>query len=169
MKKLNLGTRWLTPKACAYKSEIHGLGVKATKLIKKGEVIGVLGGFVVHRNKIKDYWKKEGHVGIQIHDNFYIVPPNRKELEKYGVYNHSCEPNSGFGNESIILYAIGDIKLKEEITFDYAFCELDKPPFVCNCGSKNCRKVIKPTDWKLPKLQQKYEKNFSPFVREKFR
>ena len=169
MKKLNLGTRWLAPKTCAYKSKIHGLGVKATKLIKKGEVIGVLGGFVVHRNKIKDYWKKEGHVGIQIHDDFYIVPPNRKELEKYGVYNHSCEPNSGFGNESIILYAIKVIKPKKEITFDYAFCELDKPPFVCNCGSKNCRKVIKPTDWKLPKLQQKYEKNFSPFVREKFR
>lgn len=167
-KKLNLGTRWLTSKARAYKSPIHGLGVSALHLIKKGEVIGVLGGFVVHKNVISKYWRKEGHVGIQIHDDFYIVPPNRKELEKYGVYNHSCEPNAGFGNESIMLYAIRDIIPKEEITFDYAFCELDKPAFACHCGAKSCRKIIKPTDWRSRALQKKYGRYFSPFVREKF-
>lgn len=167
-KRLCLGTRWLTPKARPYRSAIHGLGVKAIKSIKRGEVIGVLGGFVVHRSEIKKYWKKQGHVGIQIHDDFYIVPPNRKELEQYGVYNHSCEPNAGFGNESIILYAIRDIMPKEEITFDYAFCELDKPAFSCYCGTKSCRKIIKPTDWKLPALQKKYGNYFSPFVRKKY-
>ena len=57
-KKLSLGTRWLNPKACAYKSEIHGLGVKAIKSIKKGEVVGVLGGYVIHKDKIKNYWEK---------------------------------------------------------------------------------------------------------------
>lgn len=162
------GTRWLTSKAKAVKSRIDGLGVVAVKPIKKGEVIGVLGGLVIHRKDVKNYWKQQGHVGIQIHDDFYIVPPNRKELEKYGVFNHSCNPNAGFGNESIILYAIRNIRPKEEIVFDYAFCELDKPKFLCKCGSKNCRKVIKPTDWKNKDLQQKYGQYFSPFVREKF-
>jgi SET domain-containing protein len=164
----NWGTRWLNPKAKAYKSKIHGLGVRAIKNIKKGEVVGVLGGLIIHRDKIKKYWESEGHVGIQIHKDFYIVPLNRKELEKYGVYNHSCEPNAGFGSESIILYAIKNIKPNEEIAFDYSFCELDKPAFKCNCGSKDCRKIIKPTDWKLSQLQKRFGKYFSPFVKEKF-
>ncbi len=163
----NWGTRWLTPKAKVINSKIEGLGVQATKPIKKGEAVGVLGGLIIHRKEIKEYWKKEGHVGIQISDDFYIVPPNRKELEKYGVYNHSCHPNIGFGAESIILYAMRNIKPGEELVFDYAFCELEKPPFKCNCGSKNCRKVITPNDWKDKNLQKKYRKYFSPFVKEK--
>ncbi len=162
------GTRWLTPKARAARSRIHGLGVRAIKPIKKGEAVAVLGGWVVPRSEIKSYWRQQGHVGIQIHDDFYIVPPNRKELELYGVFNHSCGPNSGFGDESVILYAIRNIKPGEEIVFDYAFCELDKPAFRCECGSKNCRKIIKPTDWRRKDLQKRYGKYFAPFVRAKF-
>ncbi len=162
------GTRWLAPKARIIRSRIHGLGVQAVRPIKKGEVIAVLGGWVVPRSEIKSYWKQEGHVGIQINDNFYIVPPNRKELETYGVFNHSCSPNAGFGNESIILYAIRNIKPKEEIVFDYAFCELDKPPFRCECGLKNCRRIVRPMDWKRKDLQKRYGRYFAPFVRAKF-
>ncbi len=168
MEKLKWGTRWLTPKAKVINSKIHGLGVEATQTIKKGEPVGVLGGIVVPKKQRTQYWKKEGHVGIQMSDDFYIVPPSRHELEKYGVYNHSCNPNIGFGSESIIFYAIRNIKPKEELVFDYAFCELDMPPFKCSCGSKNCRKVIKPTDWKIKNLQKKYGQYFSPFIKEKF-
>jgi SET domain-containing protein len=163
------GTRWLTPKAKVINSKIQGLGVQATKTIKKGEPIGVLGGLVVSKKKVKEYWKKEGHVGIQIHDDFFIVPPNRGELIKYGVYNHSCSPNIGFGDESIIFFAIRNIKKGEELVFDYAMCEADKPPFQCNCLSKNCRKVIRPTDWKDTVLQKRLGKYFSPFLRSKFK
>lgn|SRR3990167_8329289 len=169
VNKTKWGTRWLTPKARVIRSKIEGLGVEAQKPIKRGEPIAVLGGIVVPRKEVRSYWRKEGHVGIQISDSFYIVPPNRQELEKYGVFNHSCNPNAGFGNESIILYAIRNIKLKEEIVFDYAFCELDKPSFRCNCGSKNCRKIVKPTDWKRKDLQKRYGKYFSPFVEAKFK
>jgi len=165
----NWGTRWLTPKAKVFNSKTRGLGVEAVKKIYKGEPVGVLGGLIVHRKEIKKYWKKEGHVGIQISNNFYVVPPNRNELKKYGVYNHSCNPNIGFGSEDIIFYAIKNIKPKEEIVFDYAFCELDKHAFKCNCGSKNCRKIIKSTDWKLKILQKKYKKYFSPFLRKKIK
>lgn len=64
-----------------------------------------------------------GHVGIQIDENFFICPTSREELKKTGVFNHSCEPNAGF-RSSIVLEAIRDIKAGEEITFDYAFCEM---------------------------------------------
>lgn len=159
MKK-KWGTRWLNPKAKPIKSKIQGLGVQAIKLIKKGEPVGVLGGIVIHKKDIKDYWKKEGHVGIQISDDFFVVPPNRNELIKYGVYNHSCNPNIGFGRESIILYAIKDIKTGQELVFDYAGCEINKPPFKCNCGSRNCRKTIRPTDWKIKSIQKSYGRYF---------
>lgn len=161
------GTRWLTNKAKVINSSIHGLGVEAVEFIKEGEPVGVLGGIVVPHSEIKEYWTEQGHVGIQISDDFYVVPPDRKELEKYGVYNHSCSPNIGFGNEGIILYTIRDIRKGEELVFDYAFCELDKPPFECACGSKNCRKIISPADWQRKDLQEAYGKFFAPFVRAK--
>jgi SET domain-containing protein len=166
-KQPNWGTRWLTLKAKVINSKIHGLGVQATKPIKKGEVVGVLGGLIVPKKEVKKYWNSQGHVGIQISDGFFIVPPNRAELKKYGVYNHSCNPNIGFGNESIILYAIKNIREGEELVFDYAFCELVKPPFKCKCGFKGCRKVIRSTDWKIKKLQNKYYRYFAPFIKAK--
>jgi len=162
------GTRWLTPKAKVINSKINSLGVQAIKPIKKGETVGVLGGLIVHKNEIKKYWKKEGHVGIQIHDNFFIVPPNRNELKKYGVYNHSCFPNIGFDNGSLVFSAIRNIKKGEELVFDYAMGEAEEPPFKCNCLSKNCRRVIKPTDWKNKNLQKKFGRYFSPFLKNKF-
>ena len=161
------GTRLLSPKAKVINSKIHGLGVLAVKDIKRGETVGVLGGLIIHKKEIKDYWKKLGHVGIQFSDDFFIVPPNRKELQKYGVYNHSCNPNIGFGDEGIIFYAIKNIKSREELVFDYASCEICKPAFKCNCGSKNCRKVIRSDDYKIKELQKTCGKYFSPFLKSK--
>ena len=159
--------RWITPKAKSQKSGIHGLGVFAVQPIKKGEDVGVLGGIVIPVSEIAEYWKKMGHVGIQIDDNFFICPTTREELEKTGVLNHSCNPNCGFGN-SIKLLAIKDINVGEELVFDYAFCESFIEQFDCNCGSTNCRKIIKPTDWKLTELQNKYPEYFSPYLKRKF-
>ncbi|HVY01234.1 MAG TPA: SET domain-containing protein-lysine N-methyltransferase [Candidatus Nanoarchaeia archaeon] len=164
--------RWLTSKAKAYNSSIEGLGVIAIQNISKGENVGVLGGVVISANDIQKYWKIMGHVGIQFDEDFFIVPTSRKELEEKGVFNHSCEPNCGFDG-SIKLVAIRDIKEGEELTFDYAFCESliiqgdHLNDFECNCGSGNCRKFVRPTDWKMPELQNKYRKYFSPYLQKK--
>lgn len=165
--------RWLSSKAKAFNSPIEGLGVVAIKDISKGENVGVLGGVTVPVSEIKEYWKAMGHVGIQFDDNFFIVPTNRKELEQKGVFNHSCNPNCGFDG-SIKLVAIKDISAGEELTFDYAFCESliveedSLNDFECNCGSENCRKLIKPTDWQILDLQIKYKEYFSPYLKKKF-
>ena len=158
--------RWLTPKAEARASSIHGLGVFAVETINKGENVGVLGGVIVPTAEIRKYWHEMGHVGIQIDENFFIVPTSREELEKKGVFNHSCNPNIGFSN-SITLIAIKDIQAGEELVFVYAFNETYHDSMECLCGSKNCRKTIRPDDWKLPEIREKYEQYFSPYLRGK--
>jgi hypothetical protein len=107
-----------------------------------------------------------GQRGIQISDDFFICPSTPKEARMLGIFNHSCDPNIGFAN-SITLVAIHNIKPREELTFDYAFCESFFKSFKCNCGSRNCRRVIKQDDWKDTKLQNKYDKYFSPYLKEK--
>ncbi len=160
--------RWITPKAKSTKSKLHGIGVVAVENISKDETVGVLGGIILTKSEIKNYWRKMkmGHVGIQFSDDFFICPTTRKELEETGIFNHSCEPNCGFKN-SIELVAIRDIKAGEELVFDYAFCESLMESFECSCGSKNCRKIIKPTDWKIPEIKKKYGNYFSPYLKTK--
>ena len=160
--------RWSNPKTRSGDSAIQGLGVVATEPIAKGEMIGVLGGIIVPSSEIKAYWKKMGHVGIQIDEDFFIVPTSRNELKEKGVFNHSCEPNCGFSS-SISLIAIKNIKKGEELVFDYAFNETLAEPFECNCKSANCRKIIKPTDWQNKGLQERYGQYFSPYLKKAFK
>ncbi len=159
--------RWITPKAKSSGSYVDGLGLIAIKGIQKGEPVGVLGGIIVPKKEIVQYWKKMGHVGIQVDDDFFIVPTTRKELEQTGVFNHSCSPNCGFSN-SITIVAIKNIEKGKELTFDYAFCESFMKGFKCNCGSAKCRNTITPTDWKNPGLQKKYGSYYSPYLKSKF-
>lgn len=58
--------------------------------------------------------------------------------------NHSCDPNSGFGNGEIILYALRDIAAGEEITWDYS-TSINEPGWTleCRCESPNCRKIVR--------------------------
>ena len=160
--------RWITPKARSFNSKIHGLGVAAIQNIKKGEIVCVYGGVIVLKRDVKEYWKIMGHIGIQIDDNFWTVPTSREELKKTGIFNHSCKPNCGFSNQ-ITLIAIRDINNGEELVFDYAFCESFMEDFKCKCGSKNCRKIIKGTDWKNKEIQKRYKKYFSPYLKKKIR
>lgn len=159
--------RWVSPKVKSYKSHLHGLGVIAVKSISKGEPIALLGGVIVPTSEIYDYQKIMGDVGIQIDDDFFIVPTKRKELEEKGVFNHSCDPNCGFDG-SIKLIAIRNIDIGEELCFDYAFSESFTQSFKCNCNSSNCRKNITNEDWKNLEIQKKYGEYFSPYLKKKF-
>jgi len=159
--------RWVTPKAKAFRSEIHGTGVKVITDIKKGENIVVFGGIVIPSSQIHEYWKKIGHIGIQISEDFFIVPSTREEVDIGGVFNHSCNPNCGFLN-NVTLISMRDIKKGEELTFDYCLNENEMESFKCNCGSANCRGIIRGDDWKIKELQKKYKGYFSPYVQSKF-
>ncbi len=116
------------------KSKIHGKGVFADRNFKKGEIV------IPH--VFKDITKKEYEklpreekdcVGIMGKTHRLFLTPTK-------YVNHSCNPNTmATGDKDI---AIRDIKKGEEITNYYEDEDSDFN-MVCNCGSKNCRKLIK--------------------------
>ena len=158
--------RWLTPKAEARSSPLHGLGVFAKEKILKDEPINVFGGIAVPIWEIEEYRKIIGHAGIQVSDDFFVVPSTREELSEKGIFNHSCEPNVGF-NSSVTMIAMRDIISEEELLMNYAFMESHFEPFSCNCGSAVCRKVIDSNTWKDSIFQEKYKQYYSPYLKNK--
>jgi SET domain-containing protein len=159
--------RWLTPKAKPGNSKIHRYGIFAKEDIQKGEPINVFGGIAVPKTEIEEYRKIISHAGIQVSDDFFLVPASNEEIIKQGIFNHSCEPNVGF-NSSVTMIAIKEIKKGEELVMNYAFMETFFEPFKCNCGSSNCRKVIDANTWKDKEFQKKYKKYYSPYLKDKF-
>lgn len=155
---------YLSPKVKVEKSKIHGRGLIAKKPLKKGEIIGIKSGHIINRQTLKKLGGFNTFVGkaaLQITDNFFLAPINKREFEKINMFvNHSCEPNIRFmGN--VISVAARNIRAGEELTGDYA-THISDPSFriKCRCGIKNCRKIITGQDWKLKKLQKKYKGYF---------
>lgn len=109
-----------------------------------------------------------------ITSEFVIGVRKKKDLQPVDYINHSCEPNVGFKGQ-IFLVAMRDINKDEQITFDYCMV-LSKPKkvkeiysFICECGSKNCRKIVTWNDWKKPFLQKKYKGYFQWYLSEKIK
>lgn len=76
--------------------------------------------------------------------------------------NHSCEPNMIYGKNNSII-AARDIQTYEELTIDYGtFIVNVDQNFICTCGSKHCRKIIRKDDWK--NLITIYHEHFPEFI-----
>lgn len=159
--------RWLTPKAKPDSSSIHRYGIFAIDLIKQSEPINVFGGIVVPRSEIYQYRELVSHAGIQVSDDFFLVPSSEEEIKQQGIFNHSCEPNVGF-NTSVTMVAMRDIQIGEELVMSYAFMETDFEAFDCHCDSSFCRKTIDSNTWRDPDFQKQYGHYFSPYLKEKF-
>jgi len=155
--------RWITKKSKPGESSIHEIGMFATEPIAKGEVIAVYGGIIVPIEDIEDYRDKIGGIrGIQIDEGFFICPTEPGG----GRFNHSCEPNLGYKN-TIIIVAMKNIQIGEELVFDYGMSESNFKPFICNCGSQNCRKEVKPNDWEDKGLQDKHGEYFATYLKNR--
>ena len=164
---------WFSPKTEVRKSSIDKKGVFAKKLIKKGEVISVLGGFIInekeHKKFSKTIFKDIDQYSIRVADGLYLLSRRIEsmKLEKEDFFNHSCNPNAGYKGHLLII-AMKDIKPGQEITYDYAMTDCDEVDFFkCCCAAKNCRKIITGDDWKKPELQKKYKGYFSWYIHEK--
>jgi len=133
----------LHPDVVTNKSSIEGTGLFAEKKIPKGTVVWRFDSKTEkvytknQYNKLSKryksllrhfaYWDEEGRL-VYCTDN-----------AKY--WNHSCEPN--VSRVDGIDIAIKDIQPGEELTYDYALLMSESSkPIKCNCGSKNCRRVI---------------------------
>ena len=86
-------------------------------------------------------------------------------------FNHSCDPNAGFGNldESLVI-AIRDIAVGDEITYDYQFMDV-APSFYenihCRCGADICRGVLKFSMYRDVDWQTRFYKYCGAFVKRK--
>ena len=49
--------------------------------------------------------------------------------------------------------------------FDYAMTDSDDyDEFTCLCDARDCRGVVRGTDWKLPELRSRYDGWFSSYI-----
>jgi hypothetical protein len=99
---------------------------------------------------------------IQIDNDLYMVSDVTPEAGD--MLNHSCEPNCGVSG-SVMIVAMRDISVGEELCFDYAMCDAsDYDEFPCLCGQSTCRGIVTGSDWRDPMLQAKYSGFFSPYL-----
>ena len=127
---------------------IAGYGIYATRLIKEGEIIyrgEERAHRIVTKKHIEEHWNEEEKMNFKryaypISDTIFAIWD--EEPGDWAPQNHSCDPNTQFDGLNTI--AIKNIHIGEELTFDYAtFLDKQMEPFQCQCGSSNCRGLIK--------------------------
>jgi hypothetical protein len=165
---------WMNSKLEIRNTGRYGKGIYAKDVLRKGEMLIVLGGYIL---TIDDENNLQGIVAnkpIEISELFSIGlrrPADLARMPQHYV-NHSCYPNAGFKGQ-IFMVAMRKIRLGEEITYDYAMVMHSNPDsstyFVmeCKCGAKRCRGRITENDWQRPELQKRYDGYFQWFLQEK--
>lgn len=155
-------TSWVHDDLDLEESPIDGLGLFATKKIKKGTPISVFGGRVYTLEEMDSFPEGSaiGDDATQLDDYFFLGPLSEKEKEWGFFINHSCNPNTKVWR-SVFLVAIKNIESGEEITFDYSHSNNKNLDFECSCGSSVCRGFVGSDDW----LNQEYiENNYDHFA-----
>lgn len=154
----------MNPKIEVRETEEHGRGVFANQKINKEEKLAIFGGYVISLEEEALLSGRASDSGVQISEDFVLTSKENEEDTDY--FNHSCEPNAGFGGQ-IFLVAMRDIEVSEQITFDYAMALFgDGYKMRCLCGVQKCRGYVTTEDWKLPELQDKYDGYFQYFLQE---
>ncbi|MBZ0294141.1 MAG: SET domain-containing protein [Anaerolineae bacterium] len=136
-------------------SDIDGSGLFATAFIPGGTVI----------------WQQEPDAQHFTEAEVMQLPPEIRRLcHLYqGVFvlsqgdaeymNHSCDPNTAHLDDETLI-AIRDIFPGDEVTYDYATCEIDPtlwPDWECHCGAPHCRHVVSVRDCLDPAFQARYQ------------
>ena len=158
---------YLSPKAAAKASPIHGRGLFAIGEFRPGEIVCVKGGYIFTRADLNEIAPVLGPAEIQIADHLFIGPRNPEERERAMIFsNHSCDPNIGVQGQ-IVFVALRRIAAGEELTHDWATTDDDDYVLQCRCGAKVCRGTITGRDWQNQDLQRKYRGKFSWYLQQK--
>lgn len=149
----------------------HGYRIVATKDISKDELIfehEEQEHHLISRSHVMNTWSEEKKKWFRqyawpISDEIYVMwSPNP---DKWIPINHSCEPNAWLTGLNVT--ARKSIRAGEEITLDYAtFCNEIMEPFSCNCGTNDCRQMIKGTDYRSDFVREKYGEHVSAYVKK---
>jgi SET domain-containing protein len=160
---------YLSPKAEARPSAIHGRGLFAREPIANGEIVCVKGGHVFDRQRLAELQPDLGPAEVQITEDLFIGPVRADDREGGMIFsNHSCEPNIGVRGQ-IVFVAIRDVEAGEELTHDWAMTDDDTYEMTCRCGAASCRGVVTGQDWRRPELQRKYGEYMSWYLLQKIR
>lgn len=102
--------------------------------------------------------------------HFYILNLDGSELidasfkgNKARFINHSCDPNCETqkwmvrGEWRVGIFAIKDLEVGDEITFDYNFQRVGKEKQPCHCKATNCRGFLGEKKKKTPTTAAKEE------------
>jgi SET domain-containing protein len=139
-----------------------GSGSFVVSKISKGEMVASFGGNVIDQSELAKYSFDRVSRSLQLNSDTYLLSGNIPEAGD--MINHSCEPNCGIAGTSSVL-ALRDLKIGEELTFDYAMSDSSQyDEFVCACGKEKCREKITGMDWQNKDLQTKYGKYFSSYI-----
>ena len=124
------------PPLARRRSEKDGTGVFALAAIPRGAFIAKLSGRRVHRDDVD--WAAEGLI-MQLDDDWFMEEAGGID----DLFNHSCACNMAFTADGDGFYALRDIAMGEELTFDYSTCEDDAGwSIACQCGAAGCRGQI---------------------------
>lgn len=156
-----------SPKTEIKKGGIAGRGLFAKEDIQKGEVVFVKSGHIGSKHEALLYDKKLGEYSLQIADDIFLFPTTEEEVGDTAIFiNHSCQPNVGPDGQ-IVFVAMRNIKSGEELCYDYAMTTDYDYELRCECGSKQCRKIIRGRDWQRKDLQEKYGDHFTYHILKK--
>jgi len=138
------------------RSAVHGLGVFATRRIRRGtRVVEYLGERVSHREADRRYERKssrDSHTFLFVVDRGVVIDAGANGNEARFI-NHGCDPNCEAVTEErrVFVEAIRTIRPGEELSYDYAISrDKDDPPdidtvFACRCSAESCRgSMLKP-------------------------
>lgn len=147
-------------------SKINKVGSIANNSIQEEEIVYIKEGHIISRSELFSSSMVNSYLPIS--DDYVIGANSLEEENDIKLYNnHSCRPNCRLRGE-ITFVAIKDIAKREELTIDYAFVDNERYRFKCNCGEKNCRKIITGYDWQIDSIQSRYSrKHFSSYIQSK--
>ena len=139
-----------SPRFRVRRSKVHGLGVFATRRIRKGtRIVEYLGERVSHKVADDRYEQKDaddGHTFLFIVDRGVVIDAGVDGNEARFI-NHGCDPNfeSVIEDRREFIEAIRTIHPGEELKYDYQIGRDDDDPenvdevFACRCGADSCR------------------------------
>lgn len=145
----------------------QGVGISAARNIYKDEeIIRTTGPIVGESVSDTLYYTYGIDVLLQVGLKKWVLPNDAVRF-----LNHSCEPNMGFSSPGVFV-AMRHIDEGEELTFDYAVCEINDTKYNweidCLCKTPTCRKKISNQDIFSKKLNliEKYKGYIPKFVLE---
>ena len=133
------------------RSSIHGKGVFAAALIRKGtRIIEYKGRRMSERQADAKYDSDTStHTFLFLLDDHVVIDATYGGNSARWI-NHSCDPNCEPNEEDGRMYidALRNIRSGEELTYDYNLLVDErytphlKKRYACGCGARKCRKTL---------------------------